>query len=178
MGLAERVGRNSALALYFFRNVSKSGLVTLLTIGRAKADDNGPGAFVGNTSAAAGAARLAEGEQVVDWFLDRLAEMCVKPKDIVIVVDAMRPEIYTPEKLPNARLAYFGRMRTKVLTDAVARGFRVVDLEDAFMRSFAKDHRRFEPPIDNHWNEQGHAVAAEAILTRLADWGPLSGATR
>src|SRR5262249_46578476 len=118
MGIVERVGRNSALALYFFRNVAKNGLVRLLTFGRAQAEEGGIGPYVGNPSAAAGADRVAEGEKVIDWFLDQLANsMCVPAKQIVIMVDAMRPEIYDPAMLPAARLSYFGRMRAKVLAD-------------------------------------------------------------
>ena len=177
MGVAERVGRNSALALYFFRNISKSGLIGLLTIGRAQAEERGVGPYVGNTSAAAGTDRVAEGEKVIDWFLDQLSNAtCVPPKHIVIMVDAMRPEVYDPPRLAAARSSYFGRMRAKVLADAASRGFVVVDLEQAFTTSYSKDGRRFEPPIDNHWNEQGHAVAADAIIARLADWAPLSEA--
>ncbi len=176
MGLAERIGRNSALGLYLARNVSRGSLLQAISFGRAQAAAGEAGAYVGNTSAAAGAERVAEGEKVIDWFLDRLSDsMCLAPKDIVIVVDAMRPEIYQPATLPAARLSYFGRMRAKVLADAAARGFRVVDLETAFLASFAKDQRRFEPLIDNHWNAHGHAVATEAVMARLADWPPLAG---
>lgn len=176
MSMVERVGRNSALALYFFRNVSKSGLIQLLTIGRAQADERKIGPYVGNTSASADAARVTEGEQVIDWFFDQLGSICVKPDNIVIVVDAPRPEIYDPAMLEAARESYFGRMRAKVLAEGKARGFRTVDLQDAFVAAYAKDKRRFEPPIDNHWNEHGHEVAAAAIVARLADWQPLLSA--
>src|SRR5262249_52792424 len=104
MGLAEWIGRNSSLALYFFRNVSKNTLIRQLTIGRAQAQDLSVGPYVGNTLAAAGADRVAEGEKVIDWFLDKLSNgACVPPSHIVIVVDAMRPEIYDPARLASAR---------------------------------------------------------------------------
>src|SRR4051812_26195055 len=41
MRLAERAARHSALALYLFRNLSGSGLLQLLAIGRAKAEERG-----------------------------------------------------------------------------------------------------------------------------------------
>jgi hypothetical protein len=178
MSVAERIGRNSALALYFFRNVSKSGLIQLLTIGRAQADERKVGPYVGNTLASADAARIAEGEQVIDWFLDQLGSLCVKPDGVVIVVDAPRPEIYDPGMLEAVRESYFGRMRARVLAEGAARGFRTVDLQDAFVASYAKDQRRFEPSIDNHWDEHGHDVAAAAIVARLGDWQPLSAGAR
>jgi hypothetical protein len=177
MGLLERVARNSALALYVFRNVLTSGRIAPLLISRAHADESNPAPFVGNTSADASAGRVAEGEKVIAWFLDRLANSaCVEPKHTVLVIDAMRPEIYDPARLDAARPSYFGRMRTRLLADAAARGFLIVDLEEPFLKSFAKDHRRLESPVDNHWNNHGHAVATEAIIGALTGWSPLSEA--
>lgn len=174
MGIAERLGRNSALVLYLMRNLAAGGQFRGLIVGRAEADA-AVGPYVGNTSAAAGADRIAEGGKVIEWFLDRMSNsVCLAPKDIVLVVDARRPEVYDADRLAASGGSYFARMRSKLLAGAEARGFRSVDLEDAFAASFAKDQRRFEPPVDNHWNEQGHAVAAAAIMARLADWGPLS----
>lgn len=99
------------------------------------------------------------------------------PRDIVIAVDAMRPEIYDNAALEAARPSYFGRMRAKLLGDAASRGFAVVDLETAFRAAFAKDRQPFEPTIDAHWNAHGHAVAAAAIATKLANWPPLRNAS-
>ena len=48
----------------------------------------------------------------------------------------------------------FVASRSLRLRDAAVRGFRTVDLEQAFLVSFAKDQRRFEPTIDNHWNSR------------------------
>lgn len=174
MRLAERIARNSALALYIFRNLGRGGLAPALIIGKAHAQGGGVGPYVGNTSADAGAARVAEGEKLIEWFLGRLSDLaCLKPRDIVLAVDAMRPEIYDPARLSAARSSYFGRMRAKVLADAASRGFTVVDLEQAFFASFARDGRRFEPLNEGHWNAHGHAIAAEAVQAALAGWPPL-----
>lgn len=177
MRLIERIARSSALALYVFRNLGRGGLAPSLIIGKANAQAAGVGPFVGNTSADANARRVAEGEKVIDWFLGRLSDQtCLKPKDIVLAVDAMRPEVYDPARLAAARASYFGRMRAGVLAKGAARGFTVVDLEQAFAASFARDGERFEPLTDGHWNAHGHAVGAEAVLAALADWPPLSKA--
>jgi hypothetical protein len=171
MRLSERIARNSALALYVFRNLGRGGLAPSLIIGKANAQA-AVGPYVGNTSAAAGTARVAEGENVIDWFLDRLSTtMCLKPKDITLMVDAMRPDMYDPLRLAAARGSYFGRMRAKLLADGSSRGFTVVDLEKPFLASFARDGRHFEPANDGHWNAHGHAVAAVAVRAALSD-GP------
>lgn len=177
MRLIERIARSSALALYVFRNLGRGGLAPSLIIGKANAQAAAVGPFVGNTSADANARRVAEGEKVIDWFLGRLSDQsCLKPKDIVLAVDAMRPEVYDPARLAAARSSYFGRMRARVLAEGAARGFTVVDLEKAFAASFARDGQRFEPLTDGHWNAHGHAVAADAVVAALAGWPPLSKA--
>jgi hypothetical protein len=117
---------------------------------------------------------VAEGEKVIDWFLGRLANSCLKPRDIVLAVDAARPEIYDPLRLNAARASYFGSMRAKLIGEGRSRGFTVVDLEQAFLASFAKDGQRFEPFDDGHWNVHGHSVAAGAVQAALADWPPLA----
>ncbi len=70
-GIGERLARNSALALYLVRNVGIADVIRRFGPARAQA-----GAMrqqhVGNTSADADPARVAEGEQVIDWFLDAL----------------------------------------------------------------------------------------------------------
>jgi hypothetical protein len=172
MRLSERMARNSSLALYVFRNLGRGGFAPAMIIGRANAQSSA-GSFVGNTSADAGAVRVAEGEKVIDWFLGHLANSCLKPRDIVLAVDAARPEIYDPLRLNAAKASYFGRMRAKLIGDGRARGFTVVDLEQAFLASFAKDGQRFEPFDDGHWNVHGHSVAAGAVRAALADWPPL-----
>ena len=169
-GLAERIARRSALALYLFRNLSATGgLIEILSPAKARASTASP--YVGNTAADAGPERVAEGEKVIRWFLDQLAgSLCVKPEDIVIAVDAMRPQIYEGPTTEAAGNSYFGRMRSHILKEAAARGMKAVDLETAFRADFAANGRRFEPAIDNHWNAYGHAVAANAILNALGNW--------
>lgn len=171
MRLSERLARNSSLALYVFRNLGRGGLAPSMIITKANAQ-SGAGAYVGNTSADAGAARVAEGEKVIDWFLDHLTKSCLKPQDIVLAIDAARPEIYDPLRLNASRASYFGRMRAKLIGDGRSRGFTVVDLEQPFLASFARDGQRFEPFDDGHWNAHGHAVAAGAVQAALADWPP------
>lgn len=169
-GLAERIARRSALALYLFRNLSATGgLIEILSPAKARAETASP--YVGNTAADASPERVAEGERVIGWFLDQLTgSLCVKPQDIVIAVDAMRPQIYEGPTTDAASNSYFGRMRSHLLKEAATRGIKTVDLETAFRTDFAANGRRFEPAIDNHWNAHGHAAAAKAILDAIGNW--------
>ena len=172
--LAERILRRSALALYLMRNVGISDLISMIGINMAQAAEAGE-RYVGNTLAEANPARVAEGEAVIAWFLTTLpGAACLSPDQIVLAVDAMRPQLYDDNALAAARTSYFGRMRAKLIADATARGFRVIDMEVPMRADFASQHRPFEFTNDMHWNSHGHAVAAAAVREALTAWPPLA----
>jgi hypothetical protein len=170
-GPVERVARNSALALYLVRNVGLRQAIT--NMGNSLARSGAPAPYVGNTLADASPARIAEGEGVIAWFLDALPRAaCLAPPQIVIVVDAIRPEIYNDEALTAARASYFGRMRATLITAAAVKGFVVVDMEGPMRADYAGSRRAFEFPTDAHWNSHAHSLAAAAVRRALADWPP------
>lgn len=190
-GPFEAIARHSALALYLARNVGVPRLLDIFKVSRANAqgagsvgiadsvgntDLIGNTGFVGNTEAAAPPARVEEGYAVIDWFVDAMGRLCVKPADLVLAVDAPRPQIYDERALAEAQTSYFGLMRTRLIERARARGFTVVDLVPAFRADWLSNHRRFERPSDFHWNEAGHEVAERAVRDALAGWPPLAAA--
>ena len=177
-GLVERIARRSALALYLMRNVGISDFIAMIGINIAQAAPRD--VYVGNTLADANPARVAEGERVIAWFLETLpGAACLAAHDIVLVVDAMRPQIYDDTALKAARTSYFGLMRAKLIAEAAAKGFVVIDMEQPLLAAYRAQPAPFEFPNDMHWNARGHAVAAAAVLKVLAAWPPLAaGAAR
>jgi hypothetical protein len=171
-GLLGTIARHSALALYVARTINIVYLLHRCGAAQAQAPQQ---TYVGNTSASASAARLAEGEAVIDWFVGALAKAaCLAPKDIVLAVDAMRPQIYDPASLAPARETYYGRMRASLIAKAAGAGYKVVDMEGPMRAAYERDRQLFEHPMDGHWNARGHAVAAEAVRAALSDWEPLA----
>jgi len=170
-GLLERVLRHSALALYLARNVGVSNVIGWFRPSEANAQTD----YVGHTTAAADSARIDEGQRVINWFLDALPQAaCLAPRDIVLVVDAPRPQLYDAAELAAVQISYFGQMRAQLISKGKARGFNVVDMEPQFVSAYAADGRPFEYPNDGHWNGRGHEVAAAATSQALADWPPLA----
>ncbi len=170
-GLAERVLRRSALALYLMRNVGITYVILELGIRPAQAQPQRMPRYVGHTDTQATPATIAEGKQVIDWFLDTLpGAACLAPRDIIIVVDSPRPQIYDPATLAAVRMSYFGQMRARLIAQASERGFKVIDTQPLFIAAYAADHRPFEHPADGHWNAHGHAVVAAAVIAALGDW--------
>lgn len=172
-GWTERIARHSYLALYLLRNLGIGADIREWGMASAQSTDSRLDADTRSMSDAENPAEVAQGEKIISWFLGEIANIgCMPASAIVIVVDAMRPELYDDQALESAQSSYFGRMRRKILADATSHGFAVVDLEREFSRAFAKDGLTFEPEIDAHWNAHGHAIAAAAIEAKFADWMP------
>ncbi len=170
-GVFERVLRQSVLAVYLMRNVGITKLIAHMGFNLAHTENR----YVGQTEADSAPARIEEGHRVIDWFLGALPQAaCFTTGDIVILVDAPRPEVYDAAALAATQTSYFGRMRSRIIAQAKARGFKVIDMEPHFVAAYAADRKRFEHPTDAHWNAHGHEVAAAAVLGALADWPPLA----
>ncbi|MGE4554062.1 MAG: hypothetical protein AB7D57_13200 [Desulfovibrionaceae bacterium] len=164
-----RLARRSRLALYLAVNVQAGSALRGLLHGQDAGD---PAAFVGQTAAAADAARLAASRRVVDAFLERLAQAAgLPPGDVLLVVDGMRPNLYDPAGLAKAKGSYFDEMRTYLMTRARTMGYRVADMQPVFRAHWLAHGQRFEFPRDGHWNALGHERFARAVL----DSGLLTG---
>lgn len=123
-----------------------------------------PGQFVGNVAADVSAGRVTDSKAAIATFLGQLPARSGLPADrIMFVVDAIRPQLYTPGELALAERSFFGQMRTHFMEQASSAGFEVIDMTPAFISAWARDGRRFEFPNDNHWNPLGHSVVAEQI---------------
>lgn len=155
-----RLALRSRLFLYLVHNLAVQGLP-----GQLRSLLAAPQPFVGQTAAKADAQRLADGRWAVDAFLALLPEAFGLPgQDIVLLVDAPRPEIYDPAALAQASDSYFVRMRDYLLLRARQSGVGVLDLAGPMGQDFAARGRRFEFPKDGHWSEEGHGLAARAVL--------------
>jgi hypothetical protein len=176
-GLVERILRRSALALYLMRNVGITGVIANMGINLARAEPQQARGYVGQTNVDSSPARIEEGHRVIEWFLGALPQAaCLPADDIVIVVDTARPAVYDPGALAATRASYFGRMRQRLIEQAKARGFRVIDTEPHFIATYTANQQHFEHPTDAHWNAHGHGVVATAVREALADWPALGAA--
>lgn len=163
--LARRIARHSALVRYVVLNLAGGvDAATQVLQGRTSRPK-----FVGNTEASYTPERLRDSRAVVDEALKELpARSGLAPERIVLLVDAMRPDIYDPDSLKAAAGSYFGVMRRYLMEQAQARGFQVVDMEPLFERRYALDGTKFEFPSDEHWNPAGHETAAAAVAATKA----------
>jgi hypothetical protein len=122
------------------------------------------GAVSGNSPAEPSPARARDSERAVDAFLEQLPRRAgLPPRRVVLVVDAVRPALYDPRARAAAASTYAGRIQRYLVERGRRAGFEVLDMEPIFAAQYARDGVRFESPVDAHWNEVGHRVAAEAV---------------
>jgi hypothetical protein len=170
--------RKFALARYLFINADVSSLPRILghrwEEEEGAGDENSAPRYALAYNPALQPEHIADSQHAVREFLDELpirSGLC--PKDVLFVLDAVRPGIYDEEGRQRSSQTYFGRMREYFIAEATARGHEVVDLQPLFVRHFREHGQRFEMPItalvsprfgiDNHWSPLGHEVAFEGV---------------
>ena len=153
----------SAFARYLHLNLklgNRLGAIVGAFSGKKRPEEQ----FVGNTSEKYTPERLADSLAAIDRFFELLPEMSgMGPERILFVVDGMRPDLYDRHALELARTSYFSVMRSSFLSKAKSLSYEVIDLQDAFIARYERDHQRFEFPTDYHWNGIGHGVVAEVV---------------
>jgi hypothetical protein len=108
--------------------------------------------------------RTRDSKRAVDYFLDQLpSKSGLDSGSIAFVLDAVRPEIYSPQALQADGL-FHSRMRQYFSEQAKARGYQVLDMQPVFIAKHALDGSRFEAaPTDGHWNALANRLVAEQI---------------
>lgn len=157
-----QVIKSSALARYVFFNLN-----AWITWGKIKQQlmraDTPAAQFVANTDASLDDTRVEQSKRAVDAFFRLLPDYSgLEPRHVAFVVDSARDWIYQGESAAN-KDNYFDVMRHYLMKVAQAKGYTVVDMDGIFQQDFAENNQRFEYPTDNHWNEQGHGVVADAL---------------
>ena len=86
-----------------------------------------------------------------------------EPKKIIFMIDAPRMDIYQ-NKLKESNVHWMNVLLKKICQKYDV-GF--IDLTESFNDDYLHHHKPFNSDCDYHWNEYGHEMAAEALLTYL-----------
>ncbi|WP_147818760.1 hypothetical protein [Salidesulfovibrio onnuriiensis] len=158
--LPVRVLRHSMLARYMVTNAQMQTLLHRIQSLDKKAEQ-----FVGQTAAQVSRQRRDDSLKAIDEFL-RLAPAYsgLPPKDIILLLDGMRPHLYAADTLKKAEGSFVDQMRNHLSKEAVRLGFSLIDMQPRFMAHYDTHGQPFEFPKDGHWNNLGHQVAAEAVI--------------
>jgi hypothetical protein len=158
--LFRRLVRHSALGRYLIFNLQAVEAVKQLSarLGLTSPAFAAAPEYIGNTSAAASAERVRDSYQAISAFLDDLSSVGLPPDRIAFLVEGARYR----EAVEATEQSYFGLMRAYFKAQASQHGYEVIDLQPWFVKH-SDAGARYEFPTDAHWNETGHAVAAEAL---------------
>lgn len=110
-------------------------------------------------------ARVRDNEKAIDAFYAKLPVMSgLPPQRIAIVVDGVRPALYSPNAPLTPRAGYERHIQRYFVDQGRKGGFEVIDMDPAFAARFAQDSVRFESPIDHRWNASAHRAAMDAVV--------------
>jgi hypothetical protein len=111
-----------------------------------------------------------DARHAADLFLQQLPTDAQLPTNrIVLVFDAYRPFIYAHGPATGWTIE-----RRRIMREARALGYLVVDLEPPFLEEYAKTGNTVDIPDDGHWNARGHEIVTAEIAKRLPPPGSLT----
>jgi len=146
--------RHSALARYLLLNlhldrplIAAHLIASLAPTGTAVAAETDPGA------------RLSASNAIIPLFFRDLARMVDLPTGHVLLVldGAHYPQSPVSDSIRQLKLSFRAA--------AQAHGDETVDLEPLFLARYRQHATAFEIPGDPHWNGEGHAIAAEGVMS-------------
>jgi hypothetical protein len=162
-GIVRTLAASSALIRYVLFNLNGAEALQALAAPRPSAPNASLPAYVGNTDASLAEPRLSRSKAAVDaFFRDLPAASGLASQNILFLLDGLRQAAHVTEQ---AEQSYFQHMRAYFAQQARQRGYEVQDLQPRFLAQEQADGRRFDfGTTDAHWNENGHQVAAQAVL--------------
>jgi len=82
----------------------------------------------------------------------------------IFIIDSDRKSLYNnnipKDKFTDFQMKFFAKKAKEL-------GFKVIDLEQKYKIHYSKNKKRFDFPNDGHWNEVGHSLIAEEIVSSL-----------
>jgi hypothetical protein len=153
--------RHSALVRYIDLHLSSSAFRARNVFKRRARNDR---RYVGNTDASFTPERLEASYQAIEEFLVALPSHAgVGPDSILLMVDGMRPNLYSDSGLSAANGSFFDLMRSRLLERGKALGYELADMQPRFLQRHKLDGSRFEFGSDLHWDSRGYEEATRAV---------------
>lgn len=153
----KRLAARSAIVRYLWLNLH---LPDLLQSWKAPQVD--PDRFYGNVDAVELQRHRELVERATFDLVDRIRQEN-PDTEIIFMMDAPRTDIYEG-KPGEGRLGWLHQLMRRACERS---GCRFLDLTTPFRERYERDHVPFNFPNDYHWNEAGHALAAEVLDAAL-----------
>ncbi len=100
--------------------------------------------------------------EATDYLVRKIKEENISRR-VIFVLDAPRQAIYSGS-LNSSRVLWMHEMMRKI---CAKRDVGYIDLTEPMKLDFAKNNKRFDSEIDNHWNAYGHKFVADIVYEYL-----------
>jgi len=155
----KRLSRMSGLVRYVFLNLKVQRRLGRAQKGNQDQDNN-------TLAAVSTDPQTDRIERATDYVLQKIASENAG-KTVIFMIDGPRTEIYEGN-IEGSKNLWMNRL---LEGQTGSYGFHFIDLTESFAEEFARNSNKFENRYDYHWNENGHAVASEALLKMLRQIG-------
>ena len=156
-GAADWLRRTATARYMHYRWQVKIGAIRDLVLGPAQAASERDEA---NINVDAVLRRLPEVAVATDYMFTRMAAVArTSGTKLLLAMDGVRGAIYSDSENVSQALI-LNRLSADL---ARKHDIPFVDLHQAFRADWSANRRRFDFDSDGHWNEHGHAVAADAV---------------
>ncbi|GJJ04877.1 hypothetical protein RugamoR64_54150 [Duganella rhizosphaerae] len=109
--------------------------------------------------------QLTRRDRALAYYFQQLQRIAGQNTQVIFVVDGDRKAIYDPL---HAKQIWRGDDRAAFIDRARSVGYRVVDLQPVFSQHWNVLHERLDfLPMDGHWNQVAHQLAAQQVLPLL-----------
>lgn len=104
------------------------------------------------------------GKRAIDEFLEKLAEF-TEGRPVLLVIDGDRDYIYFGNRDRNSKSVQNNWFQYLIDKAVIMRNIEVIDMHPIFQKEWEQNGKMFNYSYDGHWNELGHSIVAEAILS-------------
>ena len=102
----------------------------------------------------------------IDKFVIDLKNI-VSNKEVILVFDGIRTEIYRNDSLNTDFEKYHSSMNEYLINASLKYNFNIINLHESFENHYKIHKKKFNFDIDYHWNELGHKIASDELLKKL-----------
>ena len=111
--------------------------------------------------------RYKASAEAINYFFNKLKKL-VDGRPVTFIVDGDREFLYGDRIAKTDAQVFSSAMRDFFIANALRNEFKVIDMDNIFRKDFELNRVKFEFPTDAHWNEKGHSLAAEALISSLS----------
>lgn len=111
--------------------------------------------------------REAKGEIAINLFVEEIRDLAAE-KPVIVVLDGDRSSIYGGQKGRDLNVISNRWYQYLIDKSQSIPNLLVLDLHPVFQNDWNENKKRFDFEYDDHWNERGHAVTADALANALS----------